>query len=144
MRIDAFLFDGDYLLIAEDGANLLSRTTPIAFTARGRFWVNNHAHVVQPLERVLLPFLEICVNAIDLQSCVTGTAQPKLTQSALNALQIPVPPLGEQREIARLVAALSMRARAIKKNCDAAASHTDELARAVLSRLLRGQSVAQS
>lgn len=53
-----FIFDGDYLLIAEDGANLLSRSTPIAFQARGRFWVNNHAHVVRPLGGAPADYLE--------------------------------------------------------------------------------------
>ena len=64
--IDAFLFDGTFLLIGEDGANLLSRSTPIAFQASGRFWVNNHAHVLQALGEMSLSFLELYVNATQL------------------------------------------------------------------------------
>src|SRR5262249_49456107 len=60
--VDDFLFDGSYLLIAEDGANLLSRSTPIAFQATGRFWVNNHAHVVQCLAGMPLVYLELFLN----------------------------------------------------------------------------------
>lgn len=101
-QINDYLFDGDYLLVAEDGANLLSRSTPIAFPANGKFWVNNHAHVVQP---VLCPreFIAIYLNSIDLSRFVTGTAQPKLNQANLNRIPIPIPPLEEQFEIVREV-----------------------------------------
>src|SRR5690349_16741508 len=56
-HVDDYLFEGEYLLIAEDGANLLSRSTPIAFPATGRFWVNNHAHVVQPTGACSISYL---------------------------------------------------------------------------------------
>ena len=45
--IDDYIFDGKYLLVAEDGENLKSRNTPIAFFASGKFWVNNHAHIIR-------------------------------------------------------------------------------------------------
>lgn len=101
--INEYLFDGNYLLVAEDGANLLSRNTPIAFPASGRFWVNNHAHVLGTTGRVELRYLQHFLNSFDLQFIVTGSAQPKLTQAALNAIEVPVAPLAEQR---RLVAKL--------------------------------------
>lgn len=97
--IDDFLFDGDFLLIAEDGANLLSRSTPIAFKATGKFWVNNHAHVVQTRDVIPLSYLEIFLNGKDLAFSVTGSAQPKLTQAALNKIPVPLPPLAEQERI---------------------------------------------
>lgn len=112
--IDAFLFDGDYILIAEDGANLLSRTKPIAFSASGRFWVNNHAHVVRPTECLLPRFLELHFNVIDLQQYVTGSAQPKLTQAAMNRLPIALPPLNEQRGIVAKLDDLLARSRATR------------------------------
>jgi type I restriction enzyme S subunit len=97
--IDDFLFDGDYLLIAEDGANLLSRSTPIAFKATGKFWVNNHAHIVQTRGEIPLAYLSIFLNGKDISFSVTGSAQPKLTQAALNKIPVPLPPLAEQTRI---------------------------------------------
>jgi len=110
--IDDYLFDGEYLLIGEDGANLVMRSTPIAFRASGKFWVNNHAHVVQPKEEVLLDYLIHCFSAMDLQRYITGSAQPKLSQEKLNCISIPLPPLLEQKWI---VGILSDRLTAIDK-----------------------------
>jgi len=97
--IDDFLFDGDYLLIAEDGANLLSRSTPIAFRASGKFWVNNHAHIVQMRGGIPLAYLQSYLNGTNLQFFITGTAQPKLNQVNLNRIPVPVAPIAEQGRI---------------------------------------------
>lgn len=97
--IDDFIFDGDYLLIAEDGANLLSRSTPIAFRASGKFWVNNHAHIVQMRGDIPLGYLQWYLNGTNLQFFITGTAQPKLNQVNLNRIPVPVAPLAEQSKI---------------------------------------------
>jgi type I restriction enzyme S subunit len=97
--VDGFLFDGDYVLVAEDGANLLSRNLPIAVQAHGKFWVNNHAHVVQPKPGMLPEYLTAVMNADSLAGAITGSAQPKLPQKALNRLLIPTPPLEEQRKL---------------------------------------------
>jgi type I restriction enzyme, S subunit len=98
-HVNEYLFDGDYLLVAEDGANLLSRSTPIAFRAYGKFWVNNHAHVVKMRDGCLMGYLEAYLNSIDLKFSITGTAQPKLTQANLNKIPIPLAPLPEQQHI---------------------------------------------
>jgi type I restriction enzyme, S subunit len=97
--VDGYLFRGDHLLIAEDGANLLSRSTPIAFKATGDFWVNNHAHVVRTFCDMPLSYVECFFNATNLQFWITGSAQPKLTQANLNRIPVPLPPLAEQQEI---------------------------------------------
>lgn len=97
--IDDFIFDGDYLLIAEDGANLLSRSTPIAFRASGRFWVNNHAHVIQLRGGIPLGYLQWYLNGTNLQFFITGTAQPKLNQLNLNRIPVPLAPISEQHRI---------------------------------------------
>ena len=102
-KVDKYLFEGRLLLIGEDGANLLSRSTPLAFFADGKYWVNNHAHVIDAIYQELLDFLAAFVNSQNLEGVITGTAQPKLTQKALNELLVPIPPLAEQR---RIVAAL--------------------------------------
>ncbi|MDM8532781.1 restriction endonuclease subunit S, partial [Anaerolineales bacterium HSG25] len=101
--IDDYLFDGDYLLIGEDGANLLARATPIAFKASGKFWVNNHAHVVKPKSNVLLDWLVRFFDVLDLKPFVTGSAQPKLAQRLFNTIPVPLPPLDEQKQIAAIL-----------------------------------------
>ncbi len=97
------IFDGDYLLVSEDGANLLARSTPIAFSASGRIWVNNHAHVLEFETYAERRFAELYLNSIDLGPFVSGGAQPKLNQANLNRIPVPAPPLDEQ---ARIVAIL--------------------------------------
>ncbi len=96
-HIDDFLFDGRRLLIAEDGANLLSRSTPVAFFAAGRFWVNNHAHVLAEGPSCNLTFLRAFIGAIDLTPYVTGSAQPKLNRANMDKIPVPTPPIDLQK-----------------------------------------------
>lgn len=98
-KTDSFLFDKELLLIGEDGANLLSRSTPIAFIASGKYWVNNHAHVLDVCCGLNLQYICYYINSIDLSIYVTGTAQPKMNQSNMNAIWVPVPPIEEQQRI---------------------------------------------
>lgn len=108
--VDDFIFDGKYLLIGEDGANLLSKSKDNAFIVEGQFWVNNHAHIFSEQSTIAtLEFLATYINAISLAPYVTGTAQPKLAQKNLMKVCVPLPPLGEQRRIvARLNELLSL------------------------------------
>lgn len=101
--IDEFIFDGEYLLIAEDGANLVSRSTPIAFRANGKFWVNNHAHIVRSNGLASLTYLEFLLNERGVEDAITGSAQPKLNQANLNKLSIPMPPLDLQTKFSGLI-----------------------------------------
>lgn len=101
--IDDFIFDGEYLLIGEDGANLLSRSTPIAFHASGKFWVNNHAHILECNGKADLGFLAYYINSINLEPYITGSAQPKLNRGNLDSILIPLPPLEEQKRIAAIL-----------------------------------------
>lgn len=86
-----YIFDEDILLISEDGANLLARSTPIAFSVSGKCWVNNHAHVLKFAHRATQKFVEVHLNSISIEEFVNGAAQPKLTQQALNRIPIPIP-----------------------------------------------------
>jgi len=86
-----YIFDGDYLLVSEDGANLTARVTPIAFSISGKNWVNNHAHVLEFSNWYLQKFVEIYLNGIDLSKYISGAAQPKLNQQNLNNIIIPIP-----------------------------------------------------
>ena len=97
--VDGYIFDDNLLLISEDGANLLARVTPIAFSVSGKCWVNNHAHVLKFKDMATQIFIEIYLNSISLDSYITGSAQPKLNQAKLNAIQVPLPPLSIQQEI---------------------------------------------
>ena len=98
-QTDSFLFDEELLLIGEDGANLLARTKPIAFLADGKYWVNNHAHCIDSIDKRLLEFICIYINAINLFQYITGSAQPKLNQDNMNRILIPIPPKAEQEKI---------------------------------------------
>ncbi len=101
--VDDFIYDGDNLLIGEDGANLLSRSTPIAFIAKGKYWVNNHAHVNGYNGKSNLIYLCFFINKIDLSPYVTGSAQPKLNRGNLDNIEIPLPPLSLQVKFAEMV-----------------------------------------
>ena len=105
-KVDRYLFDKDLLLIGEDGANLLNRSTPIAFIATGKYWVNNHAHVVDASDGLLLQYIATFVNAISLAPYVTGTAQPKMNQEKMNSILVPLPPTTEQFRIVKAVSSL--------------------------------------
>jgi type I restriction enzyme S subunit len=94
-----YIFDEDTLLISEDGANLLARSTPIAFPASGKYWVNNHAHILKFESQTTQRFVELYLESIPLDEYITGAAQPKLNQKALNSIPIPFPPQSEQRRI---------------------------------------------
>lgn len=97
--IDDYIFDGTYLLIAEDGENLKSKKQNIAQVVDGRFWVNNHAHIVQGNSLCETRYLCYLLNSMDLSGFVTGSAQPKLSQANLNAVTFLLPPIEEQRRI---------------------------------------------
>lgn len=86
--VDDYIFEENNLLISEDGANLLARSTPIAFTVKGKYWVNNHAHVLHFTDADLQKFIEFYFAHIDITEYVTGAAQPKLTQKALNNIPV--------------------------------------------------------
>ena len=98
-KVDNYLFDERLLLVGEDGANLLSRSKNNAFFAEGKYWVNNHAHVLDATDKKLLDFVAIVINSMKLDDYITGSAQPKLSQDNLNKIPIILPPLSEQQRI---------------------------------------------
>lgn len=98
-----YIFDGDYLLISEDGANLTARNTPIAFSISGKNWVNNHAHVLKFETYAERRYVEYYLNSIELTPYISGAAQPKLNQKNLNSIKIPSPSLKEQERIVAIL-----------------------------------------
>lgn len=97
--LNNYTHEGEYVLIGEDGANLLSKSKPLAFIANGKYWVNNHAHTLRCLAGIPNLYLEKYFNSLSLESWVTGSAQPKLTKKNLESIPFPLAPLAEQTRI---------------------------------------------
>ncbi len=110
------MFDEKLLLIGEDGANLLSKSKNNAFFAEGKYWVNNHAHVLDATDKNLLEYVAIVINAIKLDDYITGSAQPKLSQDNLNKIPIALPPLSEQKRIMEAIIHWSLLIEQIELN----------------------------
>jgi len=133
--IDDFLFDGDYILIGEDGANIIDRNKPLAFKVSGKFWVNNHAHIIQPRESCDINFLTYYLESLDYTGIASGSAQPKITRSALDAIQVPIPPLEVQKKIGAVIeSTIDMATTAEKKE-----KKLIDLRKALSSDLLSGR-----
>ena len=98
-KVDKYIFNERLLLIGEDGANLVTRSKPIAFFADGLYWVNNHAHCVDSPDKFILNYLYFYINAISLEKYVTGSAQPKMTQDKMNSILVSIPPYNEQKRL---------------------------------------------
>lgn len=131
--VDGYLFEGLHLLVSEDGENLRSRSTPIAFLADGKYWVNNHAHVVRGRDDADTRFFGYAMSVTDIAGHVSGSAQPKLSQSSLQAVLLPTPPAAERRAIAEVLGALDDK---IAAN-EYLAKLSDDLAAAHFRRALR-------
>ena len=116
--VEDYIFDEDILLISEDGANLVMRTTPIAFSVSGKVWVNNHAHVVRFTSKATQKYIEVCFELTDISSSITGTAQPKLNQAKLNAMIFCMPPLELQELFTTFVEQTEKMKTAISSSLD--------------------------
>lgn len=136
-----FIFDGDYLLISEDGANLLARTYPIAFSVSGKIWVNNHAHILRFESIVLQKYVEFYLNSIPLNRFVSGMAQPKLNQKMLNSIPIPVPPTKIQSELMHRFDQLSVHCATLSKVSKEKVNSLSALKQSLLQQAFSGQLV---
>lgn len=99
-KIDSYNVNDKVLLIGEDGANLVSRTLPLIYKAEGKFWVNNHAHILKPISSDY-DYMAFLLETVDYTNYITGSAQPKLSQEKLSSVKLPVPPIEEQKQIAK-------------------------------------------
>jgi type I restriction enzyme, S subunit len=139
-HIDDFIFDEDLLLLSEDGANLLYRSSPIAFIARGKYWVNNHAHVLRPLPGLAdMKFLEYALADYDVSVFNFASAQPKLNQNNAAKISFPLPPLPEQRRIVAYLNKLQAEVDALKELQSETAGELDALMPSILSKAFRGE-----
>ena len=116
--ISDYIFDEDILLVSEDGANLLMRSTPIAFSVSGKSWVNNHAHVVRFHDFATQKFIEVYFSLIDISEYITGTAQPKLNQAKLNAMLFCWPPLALQNQFATFVERVDQQKQTVQQSLE--------------------------
>ena len=113
--VSGFILDDTVLLISEDGANLKSRVYPIAFTASGKIWVNNHAHILKFDNIATHKLVKLYINRLDISEYITGQAQPKLNQNNLNNIKIPLPPVKEQERIVAEIEKLEIKIKALEK-----------------------------
>lgn len=103
-HIDDYIFDGEYLLIAEDGENLNSRKLPVAFWGKGKFWVNNHAHIILGKQnKANTEFIRLWFAQANISGYITGAAQPKLSQANLKRISVRLPPIEVQNDVASVL-----------------------------------------
>jgi len=137
-KVDDYLFEDDLLLIAEDGANLVLRNLPLAIIARGRFWVNNHAHILKP-RRGSLEYFAALLECIEYLPWISGAAQPKLTQDRLMSVRIPVPPVSEQAAIISWIKASTTELEAVIKKARSEVDLLGELRARVVADVATGK-----
>jgi len=133
--VDDYIYEGERLLIGEDGANLLARATPVAYIAQGKYWVNNHAHVVAYSGRANLRFLEFFIEQTDLKPYISGSAQPKLNRSNLDRIPVMLPPLEMQHEFANRIALVEK----LKTSHRTSLTELDALFTSLQHRAFRGE-----
>lgn len=102
-KIDDYTIDDHVMLIGEDGANLRMRNLPLMYEVNGKAWINNHAHILKPTERVDFYYLFYALEGLDINPYITGSAQPKLSQEKLQNIWVPLPDFEEQQEIATYI-----------------------------------------
>ena len=143
-QIDNYLFDEKLLLIGEDGANLVTRSKPIAFFAEGQYWVNNHAHCIDATDKRYLNYLCYFINAIDLVPYVTGSAQPKMNQENMNSILISFPPFCEQLRILNQVDSFYELIRNLENDQQDLADIVGLVKSKILDLAIRGKLVPQN
>ena len=102
-KIDGYTIDDDVLLIGEDGANLLLRNLPLIYQVHGKAWINNHAHILKPMQMLDYFYAFYMLESLDITLYITGAAQPKFNQFALKNMHVILPPIAEQIKIANFL-----------------------------------------
>ena len=133
--VEDYIFDGRYILLGEDGENVLSRNLPLAFIVEGKFWVNNHAHILQPTETVDIGFLCEYLESLDYKNIASGSAQPKITKSALSDIKVKLPSAGEQLKIIGVLSSIDKTIEPFRQKL----SQTQSLKKSLMQDLLTGK-----
>ena len=105
--VNDYIFDGEYVLLAEDGANIIMRSSPVAFIAKGKFWLNNHAHIMKAHGSNV--FLATYLEMLRYDNYNTGTTQPKLNAAVVKKIKVATPSRPEQEKIADFLTAVDER-----------------------------------
>jgi type I restriction enzyme S subunit len=137
-RVENYIFDEDLILVAEDGANLFSRSTPLAFVARGNYWVNNHAHILRPRDNKL-GYWERVLSSVVFDPWISGSAQPKLTSDSLGSIPLPVPPPEERDDLLNRLSPLLEETDRLQMAFSTAITYLHELRTALISAAVTGK-----
>jgi len=136
--VDDYIFDDTLILIGEDGANLYSRSTPLAYLATGKFWVNNHAHILKPKKGNINYFVNL-LESIDYTIYISGSAQPKLTQERLGSISIPIPPGSEQNLIGDYLVVETLKIDTLITNISTQIQKLKEYRQSLISEAVTGK-----
>jgi len=136
--VEDYIYDETLILVAEDGANLLSRSTPLAFRAEGKYWVNNHAHILRP-KYDAITYWESVLQILDYTPFVSGSAQPKLTADNLGSFLLPLPPLPEQQAIAAFLDRETAKIDALSAKVSTVIERLKEYRTALISSAVTGK-----
>ena len=142
-KVEDYLFHERLLLVGEDGANLLSRAKNNAFFAEGKFWVNNHAHILDSADKDILEYVAHVINSYDLEPYITGSAQPKLSQDNLNRIPIPLPPKDEQSRILSAITTSFGLIDRMSTSIDDLSSYIKDVKSKILELAMQGKLVPQ-
>jgi type I restriction enzyme S subunit len=138
--VEGYIFNEDLLLVSEDGANLLMRTYPIAFSISGKTWVNNHAHVLRFKNLSNQKFVEYYLNSIKLDKYVSGMAQPKLNQKMLNSIPVPFPDdLSLHENVVKRLDRLSEETEKLETTYQQKLNDLEELKKSILQKAFNGE-----
>lgn len=136
--VDGYTHDGIFLMVAEDGG-FFGQYEDSAYIMKGKFWANNHVHVLKVRKFVKIEFLMHYLNYADLKPYTTGSTRPKLSQKALVKIPVPLPPLSEQKRIVAYLDAISERAQKLVKLYEERERELEQLFPAILDRAFRGE-----
>ena len=137
-KVEDYLFDEPLLLIGEDGANLVTRSKILSFIDGGKYWVNNHAHILKPTYGVLEYYCEL-MELCDYSIWISGSAQPKLTSENLLNIKIIVPPVEEQKLILDKIEVDIKRIETKVKNTKKLIELLEEYRMALISEVVTGK-----
>lgn len=129
-----YIFNEELILVGEDGANILDRSSRLVFLAKGKYWVNNHAHVLKPLTDNSHYYLCEYLESLNYEHYNSGTAQPKLNKKALSSILIKKPHFSEQQKIAQILSSYDEKIEKVKTKLE----KLKQLKTALMQDLLSG------